>query len=179
MLPAERTDEIALVGDNRYVRLVREKFAASGNVHFHIELIMTGHGQPVPAQTATVQELQDKVEVLLGKTLFVNFMSRFVIAATDLPSVSLVQILSGMGMKFNNTPAKLSAANVRLDDSVFSEVRWSQIGRKGKAHPDHVVELHGRLGLMPVTPDLLTIVIGRANEGLHRFVMPPRPADED
>jgi hypothetical protein len=178
-VPAERTEEIALLDEKRYVRLIRERFSDSGNVHFHVDLVMLAPGERVPAETSSIDELRGRLDVLVGKTLFVNFTSRFVIAASELPQVSLVNMLSGLGMKFNNTSAKLSAASVRLDDSVFNEVRWRQANQAGKAHPDNIVDLQGRLGLMPVTPELLTLVIGRATEGLHRFVIPPQRSNQD
>ena len=172
LVPTVKTEEIAALEDgSRYVKFIRERFT-NGNVHFHIDLIAIGAGETPPEATTTLEDIQRTFGVLLGKTLFINFASRFVIAAKDIPRLSFVTVLKGVGMKFNNTNASLSSANVRLEDSVFTEIRWRQVGAGGSP-PDAVIEIFGRLGQMPVSQDLMKIAMGRAIEGLHRFVMPP------
>lgn len=169
-VPDSRMQEVVAV-DGGFVVLIRERLA-SGNVHFHLDAVKPAVDEPVPEATTSWDRLQETFDVLLGKTLHVNFASRFLVSAVEMPPVSLIRILNAGGIKINNTTASLSVATLKLSDSVFNQIKWKQIDRGGQLPPDFLIEISGQLGPMPVTSDLLIIAMGRASEGLQRFVMP-------
>jgi hypothetical protein len=173
LVPSQRTQEFATI-DGGYVGLIREQFE-SGKVHIHLDVVKNLPGEKVPCATASLEELQEKFDALLGKTLHVNFNSRFLVSAKDMPPASLIRALSTGAIKINNITASLAVAQLRLTDSVFNRINWRQVDRRD-APPDFIIEVGGQLGEMPVTPELLIIAIGRAQDGLRRFVMPgPTP----
>ncbi len=178
LVPHRKTQETAAIPGG-FISLLRETFP-NGNVHFHLDVFGDASGEKPPEVNCEVRQLQDKFDALLGKTLHVNFSGRYLISANDMPAVSLVRMLnSGGAIKINNVAAALTVATLRLNDSVFSQVKWRQVDHERGTPPDFVIEINGHMGQMPVTPDLLVLAVGRVNEGLHRFVMPPKPAQKD
>ncbi len=167
--------ETAQVSNNRFLALTREKFP-SGKYHFHLDLWSAQKNELPPGTPTTFDEINNKFSQLLGKLLTVNFVSVFSVPPKELGNASLIRLLANARIQFGGIVTALSAAQVRVEDSVFKEIGWnSQVDEDGK-NPRFLVEVKGTLGEIEVSDKLLLVSRSRRLEALDKFITTKQPA---
>jgi hypothetical protein len=170
-IPPQRIEEIAETADGKFVvRLIREVFD-NKDLHFHID-VQASKFITIAKTNGSVDAISTKFDRLIGKTLAVNFESRFMLTP-ETKQPGLIGFMQTIGVNFGGTTGKLAGASLRLDDSTFREVRWKNAKVQNESY--FAVEVLGTLGPVSVSSDLLSIVAERAFQGFKRFILPQAP----
>jgi hypothetical protein len=172
-VPNERTEQLAKLDNGSYLRLLRE-LVGDDKCHFHLELYAREYVESAEANS-TLDEISKVFDdALLGKTLPLNFNSRFRLTQTPAP-LGMISPMGIVGVNIGGLNGTLSSATVRLADSVYRELKWQQSAPKANEPTRLEVELKGTLGLIPISANIFEIVVDRGNIGFQRLVNPTRP----
>jgi hypothetical protein len=160
--------------DPRYLRLLMER-AANGRGHFHIDAVRQRvfRGTPPPARASSA-EIQKKYDAIVGKLLKVVFQSRFEVSPASLPKSSVVNLVAGVEIDFDGAIGSLTAATVRISDSVASEIRWKLVRRNGT--PFFVIEILQAKEML-IGENLLLDAECHLTDAFNKYVAVKRPQD--
>jgi hypothetical protein len=173
--PVEAAEEIAELANGDYLRLLRERFE-DGKCHFHLDLFAKAIIDSAEVNS-TLEKITDKFDkAVLGKTLSVNFHSRFRLETPSEAQRKLMPFMGNVGINFAGTSGTFSSATLRLADSVFREISWKKSKPQGNRSARFEIELKGTLGPTSVSPDIFEIVQSRALDGFNRFILSPETA---
>lgn len=174
IIPLDRAESTAEYQEC-YLHLVRERFNGD-NGHFHLDLYSKAHVGEMKVD-CSVKDIEDSFQSLVGKTLLLNFETRFLVSPTGPRPGGLLHLFGGIGINLNGVNASLSSATIQLRDTVYREIRWKQATTPASGGVRQFwIDLKGTLGLMPISDDLLNIVKDRALAGLNRLITPQPPA---
>ena len=133
VVPDKKTQESAPIAGG-YISLIREQLS-SGDVHFHLDVVKAASGESLPGAETSLEDIQKKFEPLIGKVLHINFQSRFLVPAKELSPLSIIGVFNSGGVRIGNITALLPAAQLRLNDSIFSQLTWQQVARADGSPP--------------------------------------------
>jgi hypothetical protein len=172
-IPTDKTELLAKLESGSYLQLIREQLE-SGKCHFHLDLFAKDYVESAHTNS-TFEEISKLFDaVLLGKTLPINFHSRFRLIQQVVTPFGMIPSPPLVGVNFGGISGALSSATIRLSDSVYRELKWQQSAPKQGAPARLDVELRGTLGLISVSPNIFEIVVDRANAGFQRMINPAR-----
>lgn len=152
------------------LRLIRERWQGKTG-HLHVDFFHADDFPPDAEQSGAVEDVLEILERFRGATLTVNFESRFLIPSRELlAGTNPVTIFKAVPVCVSGIRAQVEAANLRLADTSFREIRWriAQPVAAGQ-EPMFAVEICGSLGRIPITGELMLFVQSRAMEGMDRF----------
>lgn len=145
------------------IRLLLDKFDSKTG-HFHIDAAL----RPTEATTIALEDIQAKFDRLALKSLVVNIEGHFLIPTADIAKESLLGAWRHVVLNAGGMQTQLVSGNVRLNDSIFRELRWRPATKANQTRT--AVELIGSLGVHPVSPDIMIIGQSKLDSAFSRLV---------
>lgn len=158
-------------GVEYFVRLLVELFNPSSG-HFHLDIAQPWAGGE--EANVPIEFIASAFQRLVGKSLRARFESRIRIPRADVSKASLLGAWRGVGLNVGGITGTLTAANIRLSDTVYKEIRWKPTDFKSDS--PFLVELVAVLDRYPITADLLLTANRHIEDGLRRFITGQLPA---
>ncbi len=153
--------------DPRWTRLLVNRLDGKTG-HFHIDIARQSSFRSPPEQTSTLDSIHEKFSHVAGVSVGGYYEAEFSVPFGKLTKRSALVLLSGVEMNIGGIGASLSGGNLRLNDELCYEIKWTVKGDNDAR--EFEIELVGFYGDRAITDDIAVWIESRAITGFDRFV---------